>query len=136
MPVDRSSLEALKNLISETDLVLETAPLLPQNRTAVCRENLRTALALTDDLLGQLKTPAAAVLGHKGGSATSRKLGVEHYRRMAAARKTHAGGRPRKQSDAIRVTKNSSIFTMVEGWFYHGRSPSLPYILPIDSLPW
>jgi hypothetical protein len=25
---------------------------------------------------------------------------------------------------------------MVEGWFYHGRSPSLPYILPIDSLPW
>jgi hypothetical protein len=99
MPVDRRSLEALKNLISETDLVLETAPLLPQNRTAVCRENLRTALALTDDLLGQLKTPAAAVLGHKGGSTTAQRHGPEHYRQMAAVRKTHAGGRPRKQSE-------------------------------------
>jgi len=31
---------------------------------------LRSALALTDDLLGQAKLPAAALLGHKGDSQT------------------------------------------------------------------
>jgi hypothetical protein len=100
MPSDRSSLLALKNLIAEADLILETTPDLPQNRTASCRENLRAALALTDDLLKQSpRMTAAAVLGHKGGTRTSKKLGVEHYRKMAAARKTRAGGRPRKQAE-------------------------------------
>jgi hypothetical protein len=37
---------ALRELIADTDLTLETMPNLPQNRTAHCRENLRTALAL------------------------------------------------------------------------------------------
>jgi len=46
----------------------------------------------------QRMTPAAA-LGHKGGSITSRKHGPEHYRKMAAARKTHGGGRSRKQAE-------------------------------------
>jgi len=46
MPFDRSSLQALRNLIADTDLILETAPDLPQNRTACSRENLRAALAL------------------------------------------------------------------------------------------
>jgi hypothetical protein len=101
MASDRSSLEALRNLIAETDLILETTPPLPQNRTAACRENLRAALALADDLLKESgkRISAAAKLGQKGGSATARKLGAEHYRRMAAARKTHAGGRPRKQAE-------------------------------------
>jgi hypothetical protein len=98
MPFDRASLKTLRELIADTDLTLETVPELPQNRTAHCRENLRAALALTDDLLKQSRTTAAAVLGKKGGSATSRKLGADHYRKMAAARKTHAGGRPRKQA--------------------------------------
>ena len=96
---DRRSLEALKNLIVETDLVLETTPELPQNRTAVCRENLRAALALADDLIAQAKLTPAAALGHKGGSTTARKLGTDHYRKMAAARKTRGGGRPRKQAE-------------------------------------
>ena len=99
MASDRSSLQALRNLISDTDLILETTPALPQNRTAVCRENLRAALALADDLLKHSRANAASVLGHKGGSTTARKLGPEHYKRMAAARKTHGGGRPRKQPD-------------------------------------
>jgi hypothetical protein len=99
MPVERASLETLRDLIADTDLTLETIPDLPQNRTAHCRENLRAALALADDLLSQTKMNAAAVIGSKGGSATSRKLGTEHYRKMAAARKSHAGGRPRKQTD-------------------------------------
>lgn len=96
MPSDRASLLALKNLISDTDLILETNPDLPQNRTACCRENLRAALALADDLLKQQRMTPAAVLGHKGGSTTARRLGADHYRKMAAARKTHGGGRPRK----------------------------------------
>lgn len=99
MASDRQSLRALRNLISDADLILETTPELPQNRTAACRESLRAALALTDDLLKQAKMTPAAALGHKGGSTTARKLGAEHYRRMAAARKTRSGGRPRKQAD-------------------------------------
>jgi len=99
MASDRTSLQALKNLISQADLILETAPSLPENRTAACRETLRTALALTDDLLKHSRSNAAAMLGRKGGSTTARKLGSEHYRQMAAARKTHGGGRPRKQSE-------------------------------------
>jgi len=99
MASDRQSLQALRNLISDADLILETTPALPQNRTAACREALRAALALTDDLLKQGKMTAAAVLGHKGGSTTARKLGADHYRRMAAARKTRGGGRPRKQAE-------------------------------------
>src|SRR5258708_39800117 len=102
MPTDRSSLLALRSLIADTDLTLETIPDLPQNRTAHCRENLRAALALTKDLLRQQRlTPAAAaaVLGHKAGSSTARKLGAEHYRRMTAARKRHGGGWPRKQGN-------------------------------------
>jgi hypothetical protein len=98
MASDRASLVALRELIADTDLTLETTPDLPQNRTAHCRENLRAALALADDLLKHSRSNAAAVLGHKGGSVTSRKLGADHYRRMAAARKTRGGGRPKKSA--------------------------------------
>jgi hypothetical protein len=35
-------------------------------------------------------------------SDPARKLGSEHYRQMAAARKTRGGGRPRKQVDKDR----------------------------------
>jgi hypothetical protein len=102
MPLDRDSLTALKNIISEVDLILETTPDLPQNRTGRSRELLRTALAITSDLLSENRKAAkshAAVLGHKGGSTTAKRLGAEHYRRMAAARKTRGGGRPRKQAE-------------------------------------
>jgi hypothetical protein len=37
MPIDRASLEALRNLIADASLTLETTPDLPQNRTASCR---------------------------------------------------------------------------------------------------
>jgi hypothetical protein len=97
VPSSRTELNALKNLISEADLILETAPALPQNRTGAARENLRAAIALINDLIDQTRLAPAAVLGHKGGSTTSKRHGVEHYRQMAAARKTRAGGRPRKQ---------------------------------------
>jgi hypothetical protein len=99
MPSDRTELATLKRLISEADHILETTPPLPENRTAAARESLAAAIALTDDLLKQAKMPAAAALGRKGGTATSRRLGPEHYRQMAAKRKTHGGGRPRKTTE-------------------------------------
>jgi hypothetical protein len=98
MPTDRQSLQALKNMIAEVDLILETTPNLPQNRTGRSRELLQTALALTDDLIAQSKMPAASAMGHVGGSATARKYGSDHFRELAAKRKTKAGGRPRKQA--------------------------------------
>ncbi|HTW81505.1 MAG TPA: hypothetical protein VME23_18310 [Terracidiphilus sp.] len=90
----------LKNLLTQADRILETAPDLPENRTSVCREVLSAASALTDDLLKQ-SSPAtsAALLGSKGGPTTSLRHGVEHYRQMAAKRKTHGGGRPRRSSE-------------------------------------
>jgi hypothetical protein len=84
-------------MLTQADRILETAPALPQNRTASCRELLQAALALTNDLLKQSIT-TAAIMGRKGGSTTARRHGPEHYRQMAAQRKTHGGGRPRKKS--------------------------------------
>ena len=46
VPSDRASLKALRNILSEVDLILETCPPLPQNRTGRSRELLRAALAL------------------------------------------------------------------------------------------
>ena len=95
---DRNGLATLKRIIGQADHILETTPPLPENRTAVCRELLQSALALADDLMKQ-SGRVAATLGSKGGSATARRYGPEHYRQMAARRKTHGGGRPRKESD-------------------------------------
>jgi len=99
MASNRTELKALKNLISEADLIISTTDPLPENRTAACRELLRTALALTDDLIKQERIKPAALIGRKGGSMTAKRHGSEHYRQMAASRKTHAGGRPRKQAE-------------------------------------
>jgi hypothetical protein len=96
MPSDRASLQALKNLLTETDLLISTTEPLPENRTPRCRELLRAALALTDDFLKQAGKPAAAIMGHKGGSTTA-KRGSEYFRQLAAKRKTRAGGRPKKE---------------------------------------
>lgn len=95
---NRSELAALKNLISQADRILETSPALPENRTAACREFLASALAITDDLLKQAKTPSAVALGRKGGFVIA-KRGSDYFRKLAAKRKTHGGGRPRKESD-------------------------------------
>jgi hypothetical protein len=94
----KQELTALKNLLQQLDHVLSTTPPLPENRTPVCRELLAGALAITGDLLKQSDTPAA-LMGSKGGSATARRHGPEHYRQMAAKRKAHRGGRPRKESE-------------------------------------
>jgi hypothetical protein len=94
MATKRTELATLKNLLSEADLILSTTDL-PQGRAVRCRELLRSALALTDDMLSSVKMPAAAILGRKGGSQTA-KRGSEYFRQLAAKRKTLGGGRPRK----------------------------------------
>jgi hypothetical protein len=100
MGSNRTELTALKNLLYEADLILATAPPLPENRTAACRELLNTALALTGDLLSQSKQSAATTLGRKGGSVIA-KRGSDYFRQLAAKRKTHGhgSGRPRKESN-------------------------------------
>jgi hypothetical protein len=95
---NRASIEALKNMLSEVDLILSTTDPLPENRTPRCRELLTAALALTDDLTKQGGESPSVALGHKGGSTTSQRHGTEHYRMMSASRKVHGGGRPRKQA--------------------------------------
>jgi hypothetical protein len=71
-------------------------------RRAQCRKinhrRAHSALALTDDLISQAKLPAAAILGRKGGTVTA-KRGSAYFRRLAARRRTHGGGRPRKEPD-------------------------------------
>jgi hypothetical protein len=90
----RVELQSLKNLISETELILSTTAL-PEGRTPRALELLRAAHTLTDDLLNQTTNPAA-IMGHKGGSTTA-KRGSDYFRELAARRKTRGGGRPRKQ---------------------------------------
>jgi hypothetical protein len=42
------------------------------------------------------KNPAAVALGRKGGQATAER-GPDYFRKIAAMRKTRAGGRPPKE---------------------------------------
>ena len=95
MPSNRTELTTLKRLISEAELILSTTEL-PQGRATRARELLRSAVALSDDLLNQAKLPAAALLGSKGGAQTA-KRGSDYFRQLAAKRKTRAGGRPKKE---------------------------------------
>ena len=72
---------------------------LRQNRLLLDRFDraIRERTPLHDDR-GSSPASSAAILGRKGGSTTARRHGPEHYRQMAAQRKTHGGGRPRKQA--------------------------------------
>jgi hypothetical protein len=72
MASTRTELATLNSLLTEADLILSTTEL-PEGRAVRCRELLRSALALTDDLIGSAKLPAAAVLGRKGGSQTAKR---------------------------------------------------------------
>jgi hypothetical protein len=99
MPSSRQELRALKGMIEEVDLILETSPELPENRTGRSRELLETAIALADDLISQAKpSSAATTLGRKGGSVTAQR-GSDYFRQIAAQRKTRGGGRPRKETE-------------------------------------
>ena len=94
----KNDLRALRNLISEAHLVISTTPL-PEGRSERASELLNAAIRLADDLISQDKQPPAAVIGAKGGKATAKKLGSDHFRQLAAMRKTRAGGRPKKEGN-------------------------------------
>jgi hypothetical protein len=64
MPSDRASLLALRDLIADTDLTLETIPGIPQNRTAHYRENLSCGAGPCRSFKQQPMT-AAASLGQR-----------------------------------------------------------------------
>jgi hypothetical protein len=87
----RNDLKSLRNLIAEAQTLLTTTTL-PEGRSQRAHELLTAAVALADDLLEQ--SPAAA-LGAKGGKETA-KRGSDYFRKIAAKRKTFAGGRPPK----------------------------------------
>ena len=85
-------LHALRNLIDEAHVLLDTIEL-PQGRAKKAAKLLTSALALTDDLIAN---PPAMSLGKLGGMKTAQR-GPEYFKRIAAMRKTKAGGRPRKE---------------------------------------
>jgi hypothetical protein len=87
----RADLKALRNMIAEADLILSTTTL-PQGRAERARELLGTAVKLADHLLTE---KPAAVLGAKGGKKTAER-GPEYFAKIAAMRKTRAGGRPKQ----------------------------------------
>lgn len=91
MASKKSDLKALRNLIAQAHRMLSTIEL-PEGRAVAARETLRAAEALADELL---KTRPAVAMGRKGGTKTAER-GPEYFKRIAAMRKTWAGGRPRK----------------------------------------
>jgi hypothetical protein len=88
---DNPELSALRNLILEAHAIIDTSKL-PEGRTKRATEVLSAAIALVDDLL--TNRPAAA-LGAKGGQKTAER-GSDYFKKIAAMRKTNAGGRPKK----------------------------------------
>jgi hypothetical protein len=87
----RNDLHSLRDLIAEAKNLLTTT-VLPEGRSQRAHELLTAAVALADDLLEQ---SPAVVLGTKGGKATA-KRGADYFRKIAALRKEHKGGRPKK----------------------------------------
>jgi hypothetical protein len=90
----KTDLKALRNMIAEAETILTTTTL-PQGRAERACELLGTAVKLADHLLTERP---AAVLGAKGGKKTAER-GPEYFAKIAAMRKTKAGGRPRKNSN-------------------------------------
>lgn len=59
---------------------------------------IASAMAMLDELIRQGKLPSAIELGRLGGTVTA-KRGPDYFRELAARRKTHGGGRPRKDAE-------------------------------------
>jgi hypothetical protein len=97
IPNTRRDLKALHRLINQADLVLNTIPD-PHPSIAGARESLQAALALSGDLAK--RQPDAVALGGKGGKATA-KRGPEYFAKIAAMRKTRAGGRPKQRANRL-----------------------------------
>ena len=89
-----ADIRALRNLVTEAESLLATT-LLPEGRATRALELLRAAIPLIDAVGGTERAKPAAVLGAKGGKVTA-KRGPGYFAKIAAMRKTRAGGRPKK----------------------------------------
>jgi len=92
----RSDVRALANMIDQAYRIISSDPV-PAGGIERCREILGTARLLAKDLLANPMSAPAAMLGSKGGQTTLAKRGPDYFRKLAARRKTHGGGRPRKE---------------------------------------
>ena len=92
MPAKKTDLKALRRMIAEAETILSTTTP-PEGRAERARELLGASVKLADALL---ETSPAAALGAKGGKKTAER-GPEYFRKIAAMRKTRAGGRPPKK---------------------------------------
>jgi hypothetical protein len=79
-------------MIGEAHDILRTTNL-PERRSERAYELLTAALHMADSLL---EVSPASMLGKRGGNVTA-KRGSEYFRKIAAMRKEHKGGRPSKQ---------------------------------------
>lgn len=86
------SLATVKKHLSKVDKALAAGD------TQQAQTNLLIAMETLVALMNQEKPSAAMQLGRLGGSVTA-KRGPDYFRELAARRKTHGGGRPRKQAE-------------------------------------
>ena len=94
---DRSDLAALQNILEQAHLIVSSDPM-PRGGRERAAELLDAAMKLSSALVDSKRAkPAAAVLGSRGGKRTAER-GPEYFKKIAAMRKTRAGGRPRKQT--------------------------------------
>ena len=103
MPSSKEDLQALKNILSETQIRLEVDPL-PKGAQARCLELVTSAVALAEDFLKSSTTQTAADLGKRGGQTTAERMKAkdpDYYKKIAAQRKTRAGGKPRNSGEQI-----------------------------------
>lgn len=98
----KAELSALRLLIQQARDNMEDVEL-PEGRAVRTRELLQAAFSLANDLVkSDLPGKAAAQIGAKGGKTTAKRMkqkDPEYYKRIAAMRKTRAGGRPKKRVD-------------------------------------
>ena len=93
----RADLKALQSMLEQASILLSSEPMIPGGHRR-CRELVDSALGLSRVLVSSNHArPVAAALGRKGGRKTAER-GPEHFARIAGMRKTHGGGRPRKQA--------------------------------------
>jgi hypothetical protein len=76
---------------------LLAAPISEQTRKA-CLKRAQRAVKLLHNAATALSITPASLLGSIGGRKTAER-GPDYFRKIAAMRKTRAGGRPRKNED-------------------------------------
>lgn len=95
--MENPQLTTLRSLVLQAKHNLESLEI-EDPRVVRSRELLDAAVVLVEDVIA---TPAAAVIGAKGGKATAKRMAKkdpQYYARIAGMRKKRAGGRPKKKA--------------------------------------